>query len=361
MMIGIDLGTTNSLVAFLSERGPELIPNAFGDFLTPSAVGIDHGGEVLVGVAARELQVTHPDRCATMFKRFMGTDAVLTLARRQFRPEELSSLILRSLRRDAETFLRRTVTNAVITVPAYFNDQQRRATIRAGELAGLTVRRIINEPTAAAIAYGLHQADTERIALVYDLGGGTFDVSVVDQFEGVLEIKSSSGEIFLGGEDFTRTLAGKILQMRNLLFEQAELRHPTFVSRLLRECEIAKKKLSLALTAEIRIPDLDGTITENGEIHTVTATEFREWTNGLIERTSVPLQRALGDAELERQQVDEIILVGGATRMPQVAAQLQNLFGKEPHSRLDPDQVVALGAAIQAGLVQQDAGVSEIV
>ena len=361
MIIGIDLGTTNSLAACLTEHGPTLIPNALGEFLTPSAVGIDHGGQIIVGSAAKELQVTHPERCATVFKRLMGTDTSMPLAQRQFRPEELSSLILRSLRCDAEAFLKQPVEEAVVTVPAYFNDQQRKATIRAGELAGLKVRRIINEPTAAAIAYGLHQAELERIALVYDLGGGTFDVSVVDQFEGVMEIKSSAGEIFLGGEDFTRALAGRVLQQRNLPFEQTELRYPCLVSRLMRECELAKKKLSHTESAEIRIPDFDGTVKEDCDVHTVTAVEFREWTNQLVERTRLPLHRALSDAGLEPRQIHEVILVGGATRMPQVAQMLHTIFGKEARSTLNPDHVVALGAAIQAGLVQRNAGVSEIV
>ncbi len=361
MIVGIDLGTTNSLVACLTKNGPTLIPNAIGDFLTPSAVGIDHGGQVIVGSAAKELQVTHPERCASVFKRLMGTDATVSMAQRSFRPEELSSLVLRSLRSDAEAFLKQSIAEAIVTVPAYFNDQQRKATIRAGELAGLKVRRIINEPTAAAIAYGLHEASAERIAVVYDLGGGTFDISVVDQFEGVLEIKASAGEIFLGGEDFTRTLASRILTQRNLSFEQTELRYPCMVSRLLRECENAKKKLSQAGIAEIRVPELNGDVREDCDIISVTAAEFQEWTDQLIQRTRLPVQRALSDAELEPKQVHEVILVGGATRMPQVTTMLKSFFGREPRSTLNPDHVVALGAAIQAGLVQRDAGVSEII
>lgn len=361
MIVGIDLGTTNSLVAFLSTNGPTLIPNAHGDFLTPSVVGVDHGGQIIVGSPAKELQVTHPERCASVFKRLMGTETTLSMAQRSFRPEELSSLILRSLRRDAEIYLKQSIEEAVITVPAYFNDQQRKATIRAGELAGLKVRRIINEPTAAAIAYGLHEAAAERIAVVYDLGGGTFDVSVVDQFEGVLEIKASAGEIFLGGEDFTRTLASRILAQRNLSFEQAELRYPCMISRLLRECELAKKRLSNSDRAEVRIPELDGEIKESGDVYTVTISEFQEWTNQLIQRTRLPVQRALSDADLEPKQVHEIIMVGGATRMPQVIMMLQEFFGRAPRNTLNPDHVVALGAAVQAGLVQRDAGVSEIV
>ena len=266
----------------------------------------------------------------------MGTETTLLMAQRSFRPEELSSLILRSLRRDAEIYLKQSIDEAVITVPAYFNDQQRKATIRAGELAGLKVRRIVNEPTAAAIAYGLHEAAAERIAVVYDLGGGTFDVSVVDQFEGVLEIKASAGEIFLGGEDFTRTLASRILAQRNLSFEPSELKYPCMISRLLRECELAKKRLSNSERAEVRIPELDGEIKEKGDVYTVTISEFHDWTNQLIQRTRLPVQRALSDAQLEPNQVHEVIIVGGATRMPQVITMLQEFFGRAPRNTLNP-------------------------
>lgn len=361
MIVGIDLGTTNSLVAWLSRDGPALIPNLTGEMLTPSAVGIDHGGEILVGTAAKELQVIRPERCATLFKRLMGTETVVVLAERKFRPEELSSIVLRSLKRDAEIHLSKIIDEAVITVPAYFNDQQRKATIRAGELAGLKVRRIVNEPTAAAIAYGLHEVGAERIAVVYDLGGGTFDVSILDQFEGVLEIKASAGEIFLGGEDFTRVLAGRMLAQRNQNFEQAEMRFPCLVSRLMRECEIAKKQLSSAESASIRMPDSDGTIRPESKVYTISSSEFRELTDLLVQRTRLPLQRALSDAGLNPRQIHEVILVGGATRMPQVSRMLESFFGRPPHNSLNPDHVVALGAAVQGGLVQRDGRVSDIV
>lgn len=218
MIVGIDLGTTYSLVAWLSPNGPALIPNALGELLTPSVVGIDLDGEILCGKSARELAVTHPDRATALFKRLMGIDTVTSIAERQFNAEELSSIVLKNLKHDAESFLKDNVTEAVITVPAYFSDDQRKATIRAGQMAGLRVRRIINEPTAAAIAYGLHEKHRERIALIYDLGGGTFDVSIVDQFDGTLEIRASAGEVFLGGEDFTRALANFILKERGQVY-----------------------------------------------------------------------------------------------------------------------------------------------
>lgn len=361
MIVGIDLGTTYSLVAWLSPDGPALIPNALGDSLTPSVVGIDLDGEVLCGKAARELDVTHPDRTAALFKRLMGTDTVTTVADRQFNAEELSSIVLKTLKNDAEAFLKDNITEAVITVPAYFSDEQRKATIRAGEMAGLRVRRIINEPTAAAIAYGLHEKERERVALIYDLGGGTFDVSIVDQFDGTLEIRASAGEVFLGGEDFTRAFANAVLKNRGQVYEQMEIRHPLFVSRLLRECEVAKRALSTAENATVRIPSDDGTITENGETATVNREMLNTATQALLGRTLGPLRRVLSDARIEREQIDEVILVGGATRMAQISPFLQQQLSRPVLCELDADHVVALGAAVQSGLVTLDKSVDDIV
>ena len=361
MIVGIDLGTTNSLVAWLSPEGPQLIPNALGEFLTPSAVGIDNDGKLLVGRAAKELQVVAPDRCATVFKRLMGTDRKVTIADREFRAEELSSMVLKSLKEDAAEFLKQPIEEAVITVPAYFSELQRQATIHAGELAGFRVRRIINEPTAAAIAYGLHELKQERVALVFDLGGGTFDVSILDQFESTLEIRSSAGEIFLGGEDFTRSLANQILISRQMNFEHAELRHPLMLSRLLHECEMAKRKLSTSDTTTVRFPTIEGEINEACEQVSVSAGQLNEWTSSLMAKTRLPLQRALADAGLTRHQIDEIIIVGGATRMPQILTLLREMFGKEPRATLDPDLVVAMGAAIQGGLVHLNKAVTDMV
>src|SRR5436305_5805287 len=231
-VIGIDLGTTNSAAAFLGPDGPQIIPNAVGGRLTPSVVGVDESGAVLVGAAARELHVLRPERCTSLFKRHMGTDHAATLGGRSFNPEELSGLVLRSLKADADAFFGRPVTRAVITVPAYFNDRQRKATMAAGRIAGLAVERILNEPTAAAIAYGFHDAGADKKLLVFDLGGGTFDVSVVELFEGTLEVKASSGESALGGEDFTRAVAARVLLGLGVSYEQAEARTPKRVSRL---------------------------------------------------------------------------------------------------------------------------------
>src|SRR5436190_14380937 len=242
-IVGIDLGTTNSAVAYMAEDGPRLIPNALGEVLTPSVVGMDEG-KLLIGRVARELQVLHPERCAAVFKRLMGTDWQAELGGRKWSAEELSGLVLRCLKEDAEAFFKQAVERAVITVPAYFNDQQRKATIAAGRIAGLQVERIFNEPTAAALAYGFHEARDEKVLLIFDLGGGTFDVSVVEVFEGTLEVRASSGESFLGGEDFTRTMAARLLEQHGHPFERAELAAPRLVSRMIQQCEVAKCRLS---------------------------------------------------------------------------------------------------------------------
>ncbi len=249
-IIGIDLGTTNSLCAvFLGDR-PRLVPNALGNMLTPSVVGVLDDGQVLVGEAARELRVTQPERTASCFKRLMGSDARVEVAGRAFTAPELSSLVLTSLKNDAEKFLGEEVADAVITVPAYFNDNQRKATKVAGELAGLKVRRIVNEPTAAALTYGFHDRNAEKKLIVVDLGGGTFDVTLMEVFEGTLEIISTSGESFLGGEDFTNRLVAVILKQQGLQLELAELQEPLRVARLRQQCEDAKRKL--LETAEAR-------------------------------------------------------------------------------------------------------------
>jgi molecular chaperone HscC len=360
-VIGIDLGTTNSAAAFLGPDGPQIIPNALGGRLTPSIVGVDASGVVLVGAAAKELQVLRPERCAGLFKRFMGTPHKLTAAGREFTPEELSGLVLRSLKADAEAFFGHPVSRAVITVPAYFNDRQRKATIAAGKIAGWTVERILNEPTAAAIAYGFHDAGTDKKLLVFDLGGGTFDVSVVELFDGTLEVKASSGESALGGEDFTRAVAARVLLGLGASFEQAEARTPKRVSRLVQQCERAKCALSRDETATVRVPDADGEFPPGAAEVTVTRAQLEAWVSPTLARIELPVRRVLGDAKLARDQIDEVILVGGATRMPLVVRRVTELMGKDPRCRLNPDEVVALGAAVQAGLVGRAAAVEELV
>ena len=371
-IIGIDLGTTFSAVAYMTDEGARLIPNALGDVLTPSVVGIESSGSVLVGRAARELQVIQPDRCVGVFKRYMGTDWTIELDGKTFTPEKLSSLVLMSLKRDAESFFGEPVDQAVITVPAYFNEHQRKATIRAGEIAGLKVQRILNEPTAAAIAYGWHSSDAEKVIVVLDLGGGTFDVSVVELFEGTLEVHASSGETFLGGEDFTHTLVARVLEQNGRVFEQVETRYPKLVSRLRQECEQAKRRLSKQEEVTIRIPNAQGELAEDSAAQTTSATgaasvtkvtraQFDQWTKHILNRIELPIRRALGDAKVKREAIDELILVGGATRMPQVVERVTELFGRAPTCRLNPDEVVALGAAVQAGLFAREASVEDLV
>lgn len=360
-IIGIDLGTTNSVAAYLADDGPRIIPNSLGESLTPSIVGVERDGKVVVGRAAKELRVLDPRRTAAVFKRFMGSDWTCVLADRVFNPEELSSLVLRTLKEDAEAFFREEVTRAVITVPAYFNDQQRKATLNAGRIAGFEVERIFNEPTAAALAYGFHESRDEKKLLIYDLGGGTFDVSIVEIFEGMLEVKASAGETFLGGEDFTRTLAARCLEQHGISFERAEMESPERVSRLIQQCEIAKRKLSKQESHTVPMPNAVGEIPENGLTCTVTRQQFQQWTSAILGRAELPLRRVLADAKLSRDQIDEVILVGGATRMPAVLDQVGRLFGKPAHCRLNPDEVVALGAAVQAGLHAKERNVEDMV
>lgn len=361
MIIGIDLGTTNSVAGWVGAKGPELFQGAVGESLVPSVVGVDDGGEIVVGQIAREMQVLHPERCAATFKRQMGTEWTCSLAGREFTAVTLSSLVLGALKADAEAKLGEPVTRAVITVPAYFNEHQRRATLQAGELAGFKVERIVNEPTAAALAYGLHESEQEKVIVVLDLGGGTFDVTVVDFFERSLEVRASSGENFLGGEDFTNTIAGRLLQQQGLVYERAEFEQPLRVARLRQQCEIAKRLLSRQAEATIRFPNEKGDFPENSPTLTVTRQEFESWTSHLLDRIEVPIRRALGDAGLSRSDVAEVILVGGATRMPAFVERVVKLFGKQPRCTLNPDEVVALGAAVQAGLITGDQSVSDMV
>jgi len=361
MVIGIDLGTTNSLASFPSPDGPRIIVNALEQKLTPSVVAWDDSGRLLVGSAAREYQVTYPTRALSVFKRFMGTEWTGTVDARRFNPEELSALVLRALKEDAEAFLGQAVDEAVITVPAYFNDHQRKATINAGKIAGLRVRRIVNEPTAAAMAYGFHESGADKRLVILDLGGGTFDVSIVELFEGVMEVRASSGENFLGGEDFTRAMASKVLARSDLSFERAEFESPRRVSRLLQLCEKAKCRLSREESVVVRMPHADGSLDDAVRETTISREEFQRWTESLLARIELPIRRALGDAGLKTGDVDEVILVGGATRMPRFQQRVAELFEKPPQCRLDPDEVVALGAAVQAGLLDRESAVNDLV
>ncbi len=355
MIIGIDLGTTNSAAAYWADGAPRLIPNRLGELLTPSAVGLDDDGGLLVGRPARERMASHAGLTATAFKRYMGTQHRITLGRKDYGAEELSAMVLRSLKEDAEAHLGMGVTEAVITVPAYFNDKQRKATRRAGELAGLKVERLINEPTAAALAYGIHQLDGETRFLVFDLGGGTFDVSVLEIFEGVIEVRASTGDNRLGGEDFNAVLAGLMAAAHKPL-ATAMHNDRQLAAKLAEAAERARRTLTSAASASM-------SLNWQGEIfsHEVTADAFEAAAQPLLDRMRNPVLRALRDADIAPDSLAEIILIGGATRMPIVRRTVARMFARFPNASINPDQAVALGAAVQAGLKARDAALKEVV
>lgn len=352
-IIGIDLGTTNSLVAVFEADGPKLVPNALGEVMTPSAVGYGDDGAMLVGRAARDRLLTHPDLTTARFKRYMGTNHEVKLGKKSFRPEELSALVLGSLRADAEAHLGQKVEEAVISVPAYFNDIQRKATITAAEFAGLKVNRLVNEPTAAALAYGLQDREAESTFLVVDLGGGTFDVSILEMFSGVMEVRASAGDAFLGGEDFTDALAAELGRQLGL--------QPKDVSR-----EEGARLRALANRLKHQLSEkaeATGDYVIKGEARPVSITreKFDEITDELLKRLRMPIQRAISDASLRADDLHRIITVGGATRMQAVRGLITRLFKRFPEHSIDPDHVVALGAAVQAGLAARHAALDDVV
>ena len=354
MIVGIDLGTTNSLVAVWDNDKTVLVPNALGLLLTPSVVGLDDEGRVLVGQAARERLHTHPSLTTALFKRHMGSAHTVKLGTKSMRPEELSALVLRSLKEDVERAYGQTVTEAVISVPAYFSDAQRKATRIAGELAGLKVDKLINEPTAAALAFGLPQHGKETSFLVFDLGGGTFDVSILELFEGVMEVRASAGDNYLGGEDFDLTLVEH--------FAQAQAKTSDFpapascIQALRREAE----RVRVALGQE---NSTDFTLRIDGRTfsHTYTQESIATLYAPLLERMRNPIERALRDAKIRVNELDEVLLVGGTTRMPLVRKLAAGLFGRFPSIHMNPDEAVAHGAAIQAALKSRDAALQEVV
>jgi molecular chaperone HscC len=357
MIIGVDLGTTNSLVAVWKDGEAQVIPNVLGDRLTPSVVGLDDNGDVLVGLPARQRLITHPDKTAAAFKRHMGTEREYGLGQRQFRPEELSSLVLRALKADAEHWLGETVDKAVISVPAYFNDTQRKATRNAGELAGLEVARLINEPTAAALAYGLHRHDLESKFLVFDLGGGTFDVSILELFEGIMEVRASGGDNFLGGEDFVdRLVDGFMADVgRAAGIGDGDLQG-RFLHSLRDHLERAKRALSDTDRTAMEI-----TWKEQELSWPLDREQFDKLIEPLLRRLAAPIERVLRDARTRSLALDEVVLVGGATRMPCIRKLVARLFGRLPTISKNPDETVAIGAAIQAGLVMQDKALKDVV
>ena len=357
MIIGIDLGTTNSLAAIWRDGKASIIPNALGEHLTPSCVSIDDDGTVLVGRAARERLQTHPQLTAAVFKRYMGSEKKITLGTQQFRPEELSSMVLRALKEDAEAFLGHKVEEAIITVPAYFSDAQRKATRIAGQLAGLRVERLLNEPTAAALAYGIRDKEQESKFLVFDLGGGTFDVSILELFEGVMEVRASAGDNFLGGEDFVSVLVDAFMEGSGLRSAiGSRLLDPRQQQLLRDEAERAKRLLSEQPSVRMATRYLEQEYSwEIGE------DKLAQLCEPLLARLRLPVERALRDATIRAAELDEVVLAGGATRMPLVRKLVSRMFGRFPAIHLDPDEAVALGAAVQAGLKMRDAALDEVV
>ncbi|HVX21977.1 MAG TPA: molecular chaperone DnaK [Acidimicrobiales bacterium] len=351
--VGIDLGTTNSVVSVLEAGEPVVIPNAEGSRTTPSVVGFSKTGEVLVGEVAKRQAITNPDRTIRSVKRHMGTKWTVDIDGKAYTAQEISARILGKLKRDAEAYLGDTVTQAVITVPAYFDDAQRTATKEAGQIAGLEVLRIINEPTAAALAYGLDKEDKEHTVLVFDLGGGTFDVSVLEIGEGVFEVKSTSGNTKLGGDDWDE----KVMDWLVKSFKDTEgvdLSNDKMAMQRLKEAaEKAKIELSSVQETQINLPFI--TATSEGPKHLdlkLTRAKFNELTADLVEACRGPFDAAIKDAGLKTSDIDHVVMVGGSTRIPAVQELVQSLTGKEPHKGVNPDEVVAIGAAVQAGVLK---------
>ncbi|MCS7082575.1 MAG: molecular chaperone DnaK [Bacteroidetes bacterium] len=373
-IVGIDLGTTNSVIAVMEGNEPVVIPNAEGSRTTPSVVAFTKTGERLVGAPAKRQAITNPKNTIFSIKRFMGRRfdevaeeikmvpyevvpgpnnmAVVRIGDRTYTPQEISAMILQKLKRDAEEYLGQPVTEAVITVPAYFNDAQRRATKEAGEIAGLEVKRIINEPTAAALAYGLDKKGRNEKIAVYDLGGGTYDISILEIGEGVFEVKATNGDTHLGGDNFDQRLIDYVADE----FQRQEgidlRKDPMALQRLKEACERAKIELSSTTTTTINLPFI--TATAEGPKHLVmeiTRAKLEQLIDDLIQRTIPPMEQALRDAKLRREDIDEVILVGGSTRIPKIQQVVEEFFGKKPHKGINPDEVVAVGAAIQAGVL----------
>jgi molecular chaperone HscC len=356
LIIGIDLGTTNCACAIFRNGSVEMIPNSLGHLLTPSAVSIDDKGSVITGLTARERQSTHPRHTITAFKRYMGTNHVTTLGDRSFKPEELSALMLASMKRDAEAYLGEPVSEAVITVPAYFNDKQRNATRQAGLLAGLKVERLINEPTAAALAYGIHQRDRPSRFLVFDLGGGTFDVSILEIFEGIIEVRASAGDNRLGGEDFNAIL---IDMARRQFGERLEVNaddRDAMYQKLREAAERTRRQLTDGAEAAFSVVWKDKAFDMK-----VTSDAFERECEALLARMREPVLRSMRDSQVSSERLDEIVLVGGATRMPIVRRAVTKMFGRFPSATINPDEAVARGAAVQAALKARDAALSEVV
>ncbi len=354
MIIGIDLGTTNSLVAYYTDEGPKIIPNRLGDRLTPSVVSLDEEGNLYVGKTARERMLLYPNTSAAVFKRDMGSDKKYSLGSKEFTAEELSSFVLRSLKEDAEAFLGEPVEEAVISVPAYFNDMRRKSTKRAGELAGLKVERIISEPTAAAIAYGLYNDNKPAKNLVFDLGGGTLDVSILDYFPPILEVRAVAGDNYLGGEDFTQVIED-LFYKRNSNIDKTSL-SPKEQALIHKAAEQCKLELSDGGSSEMRAKVNDEPVTME-----LSYADFDKACEALYDKIRIPVKRALSDAKLKLTDIDKIVLVGGGTRLTTVRSFVSKLFHTFPDTSINPDEAIALGAAIQGAMKERVESIREVV
>ncbi len=354
MIIGIDLGTTNSLAAYYTDEGPRIIPNRLGERLTPSVVSVDEDDNFYVGRTAEERMRLYPNTSAAVFKRDMGSDKKFTLGKREFTAEELSSFVLRSLKEDAEEFLGEEVTEAVISVPAYFNDMRRKSTKRAGELAGLKVERIISEPTAAAIAYGLYNDDKPAKNLVFDLGGGTLDVSILDYFPPILEVRAVAGDNYLGGEDFTKVIE-ELFYKRNKDIVREDLSYKEL--RLIHKAaEDAKRDLADNGSTVMKCK-----VNEEPVTMELTYQDYEKECEDLYDRIRIPVKRALSDAKLKLSDIDKVVLVGGGTKLTGVRTFVSKLFHTFPDTSINPDEAVALGAAIQGAMKERKQSIREVV
>ena len=353
MIIGIDLGTTNSLACYFDKNQTKMIPNRLGENLTPSVVSIDEDDNIYVGKVAKERKILYPDMTADVFKRSMGTNKEFVLGDKKFKAEELSSFVLKSLKEDAEVFLQTKVEEAIISVPAYFNDDQRKATKKAGELAGLKVNRIINEPTAAAIAYGIDKRDENTRFLVFDLGGGTFDISILEKFKNIMEVRAVAGDNFIGGEDFTEVLYR--LFINKVGIDEEKLDKKT-LSRIRKQCEKAKLEFSNKKTVIIKCNVEDVPYETSVNID-----DYEKSCELLLTKIRKPIERSLKDAKIKLNQIDEIILIGGATRLPIIRKFVGKIFGRLPNTSVNTDEAVAIGAALQAAMKERNECIKDIV
>ncbi len=354
MIIGIDLGTTNSLVAYYTEEGPKIIPNRLGKNLTPSVVSVDEDGQVYIGETAKERMLLYPESSAAVFKRSMGSEKVYELSGKKFLPEELSALVLRALKEDAECYLQEEITEAVISVPAYFNDERRKATKRAGELAGLKVERIISEPTAAAIAYGLYQNRENGKFLVFDLGGGTFDVSILELYDSIIEVRAVAGDNFLGGEDFTKVIEQIFFDKHSEIDKEQltdkELRH---IGKQAEKCKVG--------FSEGRISKMSCKLGEQVYEMDLSLDEYEVKCEDLLDRIRQPIKRSLADANVRLKDIDRVVLVGGATKLSFIRKFVGKLFHNLPDTSINPDEAVALGAAVQGAMKERKDSIKEVI